>query len=98
MNYEETINGIIDIWETDTLHLSYTDIEHPAFILVQMINPSISIPIILKRMEKEMTLFFSILWHIVPEEDRPIVPEELRGKIQKLTDLWIQWGKERKYV
>ena len=95
INYEELINGIIDVWEEDTCFLSYHDIEHPAFTLVQKIDSSISVPIILKRMEKELTWFFIILSRIIPKEDHPKFPEETMGKIQDRTEIWINWGKQK---
>jgi len=95
INYEEVINGLIDIWEKDTIFLSYQDIKHPAFTIVQKIDPNIVIPIVLKRMQQEITWFFIILSTIVPQEDWPTFPEETVGKIKDRSEVWIEWGKKK---
>ena len=93
--YEKLINGIINEWEEDTGLLSYHDINHPAFAIVQKIDYKIVVPIVLKRIQKEPTWFFIILSLIVPEEEMPEMPYEIRGQFQDMIDVWTKWGKEK---
>ena len=100
---EEIVNNLINCWEEDTINLSFHDINHPCFSIIKILAErddyiETVITTILRRMRKELTWSFVILWHIVPEEDRPVIPEEAKGKIQVLTDIWIAWGKEKGYL
>jgi len=100
----ELINGIIDAWEEDTCFLSYTDRQHPAFSLVKKIarrTPEemiLVITTILKRMEKEVTLFYTIFYDLIPNAKQPKITEEMMGKIQKQTEVWIEWGRGKGYI
>jgi hypothetical protein len=100
----QLIDGIIDAWEEDTCCLSYTDRNHPAFSLIKKIarrTPEemiIVITTILKRMEKEVTLFYTIFYDLVPNARQPEITEEMMGKIQEQTDVWVKWGYEKGYL
>ena len=97
------VNGIMDCWKEDTFCLSYTDTNHPAFTLVKKIADKewyrdTVIITILKRMEEEFTFFASILFDIIPEKDWPKISDDMRGKIEKIREIWVKWGKEKGYL
>jgi hypothetical protein len=98
MSFKEDINRIIEAWEEDTMFLSYHDVDHPAFTVVQKIRPEISVPIILEIIRAKKTWFYIVLDKIVPEEDQPVFPKETQGKIDDQIDIWIKWGIERRLI
>ena len=98
MNSEELINDMINTWEEDTMFLSSNNIDHPAFTITKRIHKDISIPVVLKRMEKSPTWFFIILYDLVPVEEWPNIPKNLDGMIVEQTKIWLKWGKEKGYL
>ena len=53
---------------------------------------------ILKRMEKEITLFYCIFYDLVQNADKPKITEKMMGKIQEQIDMWVKWGYEKGYL
>ena len=100
----DLINGIIQAWEEDTMNLSYTDRQHPAFSLIKKIarrsseEMDIVITTVLKRMEKEITFFYTIFYDLIPNAEQPKITEEMMGKIKEQTDVWLKWGYEKGYL
>lgn len=98
VNYEGFINGLIDIWERDNINLAHGDMKHHSVKIIEEIDSKISIPIILKRIKEKTTLFFMILWRIVPENQRPSFPSDTQGKIKEMTQIWVEWGEDNNYL
>ena len=99
----ELINGIIDCWEEDTCVLSYIDHSHPAFSIVKKLADkewhfNLVVTTILERIKGETTLFYAILYDIIPKDIQPELKEEMRGKIKEQIEMWIEWGKEKGYI
>lgn len=100
----ELINGIIEAWEEDTCCLSYHDRNHPAFALIKKIarrTPEemiLVITTILKKMEKSPTFFYTIFYDLIQNADKLKITEEMAGKIQEQTDVWVKWGYEKGYL
>jgi len=97
------INSLISYWIYDTMFLSSIETKHPAFTLVQKMaekeyNRKLVITTVLKRIEKELTWFATVLYEIVPKKEQPVFLEEYRGKIKEITRSWIKWGKEKGYL
>ena len=97
------INGLITIWEEDTILSSSPCQDHPAFTIITKMGKQewctdIVITTVLKRMQKGVTLFFGVLYDIVPEKDQPKIPDDIKGMMQKQTDIWLQWGKRKGYI
>ncbi len=97
------INALIDYWKEDTSLYSSIQTKHSAFILVKEMaekdwQRELVITIVLKRIKKELTWFVVILYDIVPKKEQPAFPEEYCGKIKKITDSWIEWGKEKGFI
>lgn len=97
------VNALIDYWREDTSLFSSVQRNHPAFILCKKMaekewDRKLVITAILKKIEKDLTWFTVILYDIVPKEEQPDFLEEYRGKITKITESWIKWGKEKNYL
>ena len=99
----DLVNGLIDMWEEDTMFLSSPCYDHPAFtIMVKMGKKDwcheLVVKTVLERMTKDLTLFYGVLYDIVTEEKQPEIPDSLRGNIQEQTDIWLQWGRDNGYL
>ena len=97
----ELVDALIETWEKDTVNLSFTDLTHPAFTLVQKLaknDKDLVITTILKRMEKEFTFFGAVLYEIIPMKDQPVIPEDSKGKIKKIQKIWTDWGRKKGYL
>jgi hypothetical protein len=83
-------------WETDTAILS-SDIEiaiHPAYQEIIGMGEDV-IPLILSEMGKKPGNWFWALKSITGED--PILPEH-RGKVEEMTKMWLNWGREKGYI
>ena len=99
----QLINDMIDVWEEDTRHLSCHGYNHPAYSIVKKLAAKeeyhdLVITTILKRMEKNITHFFTVLSEIIPVEEQPSMAQEMQGKIKDQTEVWIKWGQDLGYL
>lgn len=94
---KERFNMLADRWETDTMNLSFLETNHPCFITMDKMKSKDAIIWLLERMQKEPTHLMCFLQKWVKKDDSPIT-DEIRGKITKITDAWIKWGKEKKWI
>ena len=83
-------------WENETAFLSsITEIAtHPAYQQIIGMGP-IAIPFILLEMHKFQGHWFWALKSITGEDP---VPSESRGRINEMTEAWINWGMEQRYL
>ena len=85
-----------DEWERDTALLSsITDIAmHPAYQQIIGIGP-VAISLILYEMSKKPNHWFWALKSVTGEDP---VPQEARGDIREMTETWLSWGREQRYL
>ena len=85
-----------DEWESETAALSsISDIAmHPAYQQIIGIGP-VAISLILYELHKRPNHWFWALKSITGEDP---VPPKARGDIQKMTEAWLNWGREQRYL
>ncbi|MEW6668329.1 MAG: hypothetical protein AB1512_24205 [Thermodesulfobacteriota bacterium] len=83
-------------WEDDTATLSsITEIAmHPAYQQIIGMGP-LAVPLILNEMQTKPGHWFWALKSITGEDP---VPAEKRGKMKDMTNAWLSWGCEQRYV
>lgn len=83
-------------WEDEIAALSsVTDIGmHPAYQQIIGMGP-IVIPLILSEMVRKLGHWFWALKSITGED--PVSPEQ-RGRINEMTEAWLSWGREQRYI
>jgi len=83
-------------WLNDTsFSSSITEIAmHPAYQQIIGMGP-LAIPFILLEIMEKPGQWFWALRSITGED--PVPPEE-RGQVKRMTEYWISWGKEQKYL
>ncbi len=83
-------------WEQETAMLSsITEIAmHPSYQQIIGMGPS-AIPLILNEMTIKPGHWFWALKSITGED--PVSPEQ-RGRIKEMTEAWLRWGREQRYL
>ena len=89
-------NQLAEQWHDETGHMSsaISFTQHPAYLRIIGMGPAV-VPFILKDLQRTQAHWFVALRLITGEN--PIKPED-RGKVQRLADSWIAWGRERGLV
>ncbi len=89
-------NNLKSEWEESTAFISsITDIAmHPSYQQIIGMGPS-AIPLILQEMLKKPGHWFWALKSITGED--PILPEH-RGRIKDMTEDWLNWAMEQRYI
>lgn len=92
---KETFMRLAKQWERETRHMSLLSdiVSHPAYQQIIDIGPEV-IPLILEELRQEPNYWFSALRAITG--DNPVKPED-RGRLQKMTQAWLEWGKQHGY-
>ena len=90
---ERRFNELADTWERETRLLSNSETagRHPAHREIIAMGQD-AVPLILKRMEAQGGHWFMALNEITGA--RP-VPYEDRGRIRKMQQHWLNWGREK---
>lgn len=89
-------NNLENDWKESTSILSSITevVMHPSYQQIIGIGPS-AIPFIFLSMKREPDHWFWALKAITGEDP---VPTEHRGKIKKMTEAWLDWGKKNLYL
>lgn len=93
---EQTFNTLVEEWRTETeLTSSYTNmILHSAYQKIIGLGPD-AIPLLLRELERSPDHWFWALRHITRENP---VEEEDAGRLDKMTEAWLQWGRQHGYL
>ncbi len=96
---EEYFNKLVDRWNRDTINQSFALTTHPAYKTIKKMGIEKVATFVLKRVRKdELTLIIMILSDMVKMENWPKGLKENRGKLEKMTEIWTEWGKEKGYI
>ena len=92
---EQTFNKLAKQWKEGTQFASTVRemAMHPAYQYIIGMGPKV-LPYILQRLSKEQEHWFWALKAITHEDP---VPPASRGNLNKMRDIWLQWGKEKAY-
>ncbi len=87
---------LVKRWKKETVHLSLATrmAIHPAYReIVAMGWPAV--PLLLSELHKRADHWFIALEEITGENP---VPPESEGKVKKMAEAWIQWGRHRGHI
>lgn len=94
----EKFDQLAKEWREDTLEeSSLTEIHsHHAYLSIIAMGRA-AIPLILESLEREPDHWFAALKAVLRanDEDSEIVPESAYGNIQLMSEIWVQWGRDR---
>lgn len=87
--------NLVDIWRRETWYISSSSdlVNHPAYQEIMTMGSPI-IPLLLRELERKSGHWFLAL-KVISGEDP--VPPEMRGKIQQMIDIWLEWGRGKGY-
>ena len=81
-------------WETGPLSSSTAIAAHPAYQEIIGMGPAV-IPLVLRELQERGGHWFAALRALSGENP---VPREYAGRIPKITELWLEWGREKGYI
>jgi hypothetical protein len=93
---EATFQRLADEWSRHTQILSSVNeiVGHPAYQQVIAMGP-IAVPLILRELQKRPAHWFAALREITGENP---VPAEDAGRMRRMQEHWLNWGRERGLV
>jgi hypothetical protein len=94
-NIEQRFRRLEANWMAETAHLSsYTSIiRHPAFREIVSMGEEV-IPLMLRDLEERPRLW---VWALPEMTGADPVPPADAGKIAKMSEAWLRWGREHGY-
>ncbi|HKI38296.1 MAG TPA: hypothetical protein VKA46_40985 [Gemmataceae bacterium] len=92
---EEKFQQLAAIWRAETCYLSSTTamVNHPAYQEIIGLGPSV-VPLVLRELEQRPAQWFSALRALTGAD--PMDPAD-RGKVRKIADAWLRWGRANGY-
>ena len=94
---KERFNILADRWEEETMHSSSIETKHPCFKEMRKMKSKKAITWVLERMKKEPSWILVILSFWVNKDSNP-TNAEMAGRISDLTEAWLKWGVEKKFI
>lgn len=93
MTLEEKFQKLKDKWAEETINMSnMSDIYGNKYYQKIIKLGKEVVPLIFKELEKKYNHWFEALRQILRES--PEIPEKSRGKIQEVTDIWLNYAKK----
>jgi hypothetical protein len=93
---EQSFRELADRWREETMHLSSTPEAALNFSYQQIIGMGKeALPLIFREMQTQGGHWFWALAAITREN--PVQPED-RGKVRRMTQAWLEWGRENGYL
>jgi hypothetical protein len=92
---EASLDELEARWTAETAHLSSTSAitKHPAFR--EIVDAGVAaLPWLLRKAAQQPSLLVWALPSITGEDP---VPQEDRGRIGKMTEAWLKWGRDHGY-
>jgi len=89
--------SLIDKWEEETCLSSRIEVKHPYFIEMKNMKGEASISWVLERIRQKKSWILVLLTIWIDKKDYPTT-DDMAGNLNKLTDAWLQWGIENKFI
>lgn len=90
---ERVFEALANKWRHETSHISSTTklIMHPSYQSIIGMGPTV-VPLLLRRLQQRPEHWFWALSAIT--RHNPVKPEDA-GSISKMTEAWLEWGRQR---
>ena len=90
---EQKFRRLASQWKQDTAILSTADqiCMHSAYQQIIGLGPA-ALPLILRELQREVDHWFWALYSITGADP---IPEESRGNMREMAQVWLEWGRER---
>lgn len=92
---EQVFNSFADKWKRETSHISSTTtlVAHPSYQSIIAMGRGV-LPILFRELQQRPDYWFIALREITGEN--PIKPEDA-GNLEKMSESWLNWAKEKGY-
>lgn len=93
---EKTFRTLVEQWREDTRFVSSITsiVLHPAYQRIIGLGSDV-VPLILSELQQRYDQWFWALRAITAED--PVKSEDA-GRIKKMAEAWLQWGRQKKYI
>ncbi len=93
---KQRFKELVKIWTEETAFLSSLTmmVEHPAYQEIIAMGKE-AVPWILNELKESPNFWFYALYTITGEDP---MPPEIHGKIEEMTQAWLEWGKNKGLV
>lgn len=92
---QQIVDDLINAYDNDTQNMSFIDVQNKNYFKLLCLGMEV-VPYLIHNMKQNRNwTCLHLLFHIVTE-DKPKIPKNHVGKIQELTDDWIQWYEKKK--
>lgn len=98
---KQKFNELAQRWDEETIDLSsLTEIlSHESYLAIIALGRPV-LPLLFSELEKHPNYWFTAISSILRANDEysDVVDEADYGNLQKMTDAWLEWGKEHSYL
>src|SRR5262245_19876265 len=93
---ESRFRQLAKSWKEGTAHLGSMArmAKHPAYQEISSLGAA-AVPLLLAELHREPDFWFNALRTITGENP---VPESSAGKIDEMSQAWLEWGRERGFI
>lgn len=86
---------LVDLWSEDTIYMSSITamVAHPSYLKIIALGEK-AVPLLLGELEKSPNYWFHALTAITEEDP---IPKEARGRLREMTEIWLEWGRDKDY-
>ena len=95
---EAAFNELAKQWLKDTAYHSSSAsiVKHPAYRRIVELGET-ALPLIFRELEQGTVMRVHWMHALRDITGATPVPKELWGKVEKMTNIWLQWGREQGY-
>lgn len=95
---EQEFQSLTQRWRNETAHLSIATEKANNFAYQQIIGMGDKVlPLIFRELEATTSDWFWAL-RAIARERAPVIPPEDRGRVRRIAEIWMDWGKKNGYV
>jgi hypothetical protein len=95
---EREFKSLAQRWRNETTHLSIASEKANNFAYQQIVGMGEKVlPLIFRELETTTSDWFWAL-RAIAREKAPVIPAEDRGRVRRIAEIWMDWGKQNGYV
>lgn len=95
---EREFKTLMHHWRNETTHLSIVSEKANNFAYQQIIGMGDKVlPLIFRELESTTSDWFWAL-RAIARDKAPAIPAEDRGRVRRIAEIWMEWGKRHGYV
>ena len=95
---DEKFRRLAETWRRETKHLSLASEKANNFAYHQIMAMGEKVlPFIFRELQATTSDWFWAL-RAIARDSAPVIPEEDKGRVRRVADIWMDWGKRHGYV